>query len=244
MKKIAKNVLLCVLLFITIVFPGYISLTVQTSGVSVKSFYRTARVLAADIKDNAVIALSGDTDGEIVSVDAYLMQNTGLNGLTVEISYDVNAMTLVDIEKGEALSSLNMMTTNIDTEKGYGITPFVVNWSGDENDDSNGLLFTMKFSVKDNVNDGKYAVTLKVNKKGGASYILDGDAASKNVLVSGVQVEIKGNKPTAVVENSKTKKRSDALLWISISVAVVSVITLIILAIIKFKGKKSWTKVE
>ncbi len=200
------------------------------------------KVSAANLSDNAVIVLSGETDGEKVSVNAVLIQNTGLNGLTLEISYDTDAMTLINVEKGAALSSLEYMTTNVDTEQGYGIIPFKINWSGDENDASTGRLFNMEFSVKDNIQDGKYTVTLKAEKNKSATYILDGDAHTKNVLINGVQVEIKGSKPQSVEEET-TGNNSNILLWVSVSVAVLAVSGLVVLTIFKIKGKKSWTKI-
>ncbi|MBP5466942.1 MAG: hypothetical protein J6Y43_05215, partial [Clostridia bacterium] len=159
---------------------------------------------AAELSDNVVIALSGEIDGEKVSVDAVLMQNTGLNGLTLEISYDTEALTLINVERGGALSSLDYITTNVETEKCYGITPFIINYfmkdttSGNENDKSVGLLFKMEFSVNENIQDGKYTVTLKTERDHSATYIVDGEVATKNVLINGIQVEIKGNKPQSV----------------------------------------------
>ena len=198
---------------------------------------------AAELSDNAVIALSGEIDDENVSVDAVLIQNTGLNGLTVEISYDTNIMTLTNVTRGSGLSSLDYITTNVETEKGFGIIPFKINWSGDKNDESTGLLFNMSFSVKENVRDGKYFLTLKTERDQSATYIAGDDIATKNVLINGVQVEIIGSKPKAV-EEVISQGEVNVLLWVSLSVAAVAVISLIVVIILKIKGKRSWTKIE
>ena len=204
----------------------------------------TFKTSAAELSDNAVIALSGEIEGEKVSVDAVLMQNTGLNGLTVEISYNTQAMTLVNVEKGVALSSLDFMTTNVDTEKGYAVTPFIINWSGDDNDSTSGLLFKMEFSVNENVSDGKYNITLKTERNHSATYIDGGDAHTKNVLVNGVQVEIEGSKPQNIEDEIPvTEKKNNIVLWVSLSAAVAAIAVFVVLIILKVKGKKSWTKI-
>lgn len=224
---------------------GLIIILLLTVIILTASLCRTTfKSSAAELSDNAVIALTGEIDGERVSVDAVLLKNTGLNGLTVEISYDTKAMTLVNVEKGAALSSLDYITTNVDTEKGYGITPFKVNWSGDYNDESAGLLFKMEFLANENIDDGKYTVTLKTERGKSATYITNGEVAAKNVLINGVQVEVKGNKPQSVEEIPETESKANIFLWISISVAVVAVTGLIVLTVLKIKGKRSWTKIE
>lgn len=206
---------------------------------------------AAELSDNAVIALSGKVDGETVSVDAYLYENTGLSTLSVELIYDADAMTLENVEQGGALSSRHYMTTDVNTEKGYGINPFRINYfykdktPGRENDKSTGLLFNMKFSVKENIQDGKYTVTLKTLENNPPTYFEDGEDKPKKALINGVQVEIKGSKPQTVEEEiPETSNKPSALLWISISVAAVAVSGLVVLTVIKIKGKRSWTKVE
>lgn len=209
------------------------------------------KVFAASLSDNAVILLSGEIEGEEVSVDAVLMQNTGLSSLTVEIIYDADVMTLKNIEQGSALSSLDYIQTDVNTEKGYAITPFRINYFnengtvGKENDASIGLLFQMKFSVKENIPDGKYVVALKTVEDQPPTYFEDGEDKTKRVLINGVQIEIKGNKPQNIEETTiEPEKKDNVFLWVSISVAVVAVTGLIVLTIFKIKGKRSWTKIE
>lgn len=209
------------------------------------------KVSAAELSDNAVILLSGEINGEEVSVDAVLMQNTGLSSLTVEIIYDTDVMTLKNIEHGSALSSLDPMYTDVNTEKGYAITPFKINYAnvngtvGKENDASTGLLFKMKFSVKENISDGKYVVTLKTVEDQPPTYFEDGEEKTKKVLINGVQIEIKENKPQNIEETTlEFEKKGNVFLWVSVSVAVVAATGLIILTIFKIKGKRSWTKIE
>ena len=102
---------------------------------------------AADASEAPVMVLTATTSGKEVTVDAALKRNSGISGLTVEIVYDASAMTLTNVERGSALSSLEYLTTN--TEQGYSHNPFRINWSGDENDTSTGTILKMRFSVKD-----------------------------------------------------------------------------------------------
>lgn len=201
-------------------------------------------VFAASLSDNAVITLSGEITEQEIVVKAYLRQNTGINGMTAEISYDTSAMTLKNIERGTALSSLEYMTTNVDTEKGYAITPFIINWSGDANDGLTGVLVTMHFTVKETANDGEYAITLKTERNS-VTYI-DGGVKTKSALVDGVKIKIKGSVAETIVTETtaNTNNTSKTILIASLSAAAVTIAVFTVVLIVKLRGKKAWTKVE
>ena len=204
--------------------------------------YTTA--FAASLSDNAVITMSGEIREQDVDVKAYLRQNTGINGMTVEISYDTSAMTLKSVERGSALPLLDYMTTNVETEKGYAITPFIINWSGDENDNSTGVLVTMHFTVNETANDGEYAVTLITDKES-ITYI-DGGVKTKSALIDGVRITIKGSSAETIVTDTtaNTNNIFTIILIVSMSVAAVAIVTFTVLLIKKLKGKKAWIKIE
>lgn len=201
-------------------------------------------VFAASLSDNAVITLSGEITEQEVVVRANLRQNTGINGMTVEISYDTSAMTLKNVERGSALSLLDYMTTNVETEQGYAITPFVINWSGDENDNSTGVLVTMHFTVNETANDGEYEVTLITDKES-ITYI-DGGVKTKSALIDGVRITIKGSSAETIVPDTtpNTNNTSTIILIVSLSVAAVAIVTFTVLLTKRLKGKKAWTKIE
>lgn len=201
-------------------------------------------VFAASLSDNAVITLSGEITEHEVVVKANLRQNTGINGMTVEISYNTSAMTLTNVERGSALPLLDYMTTNVETEKGYAITPFKINWSGDENDNSTGVLVTMHFTVNETANDGEYAVTLITDKES-ITYI-DGGVKTKSALIDGVRITIKGSSAETIVPDTtpNTNNTSPIILIISLSVAAVAIVTFTVLLMKRLKGKKAWTKIE
>lgn len=201
-------------------------------------------VFAASLSDNAVITLSGEITEQEIVVKAYLRQNTAINGMTAEISYDTSAMTLKNIERGTALSSLDYMTTNVDTEKGYAITPFIINWSGDANDGLTGVLVTMHFTVKETANDGEYAITLKTERNS-VTYI-DGGVKTKSALVDGVKIKIKGSVAETIVTETtaNTNNTSKTILIASLSAAAVTIVVFTVVLIVKLRGKKAWTKIE
>lgn len=210
--------------------------------------YHTAH---AETDSNIVIALSGEIKENKIIIDAVMMKNDGINGLTVELSYNNNVMTLSNINKGSALTSLDFLTTNTDTDKGYSILPFKINWSGDENDKSTGKLFSMEFLAKDNKEDGVYPITLITERGKSATYIDGKDTKTRNVLVGGVQVEVKGNVLQPNVEKIPNpdidNENNNIVLLVSlISGGAVLIIggAALTFILLRRKGKKTWTKVK
>ena len=95
------------------------------------------------------IVLSGQLNGNKVDVTVRLNKNCGINAMNLTLAYDTKVLTLTGMDKGSALSSLNLMTTNTQTEKGYAITPFKFDYlNANKNDASTGVMFTLHFSVK------------------------------------------------------------------------------------------------
>ena len=107
------------------------------------------------------IVLSASKNNNKVDVTVRLNKNCGINSMLVELVYDTNALTLTGFDKGSALSTLDLMTTNVNTEKGYAITPFRFDYlNTNKNDASTGVMFTLHFSKKKNAK-GKTTVGLK-----------------------------------------------------------------------------------
>ncbi len=81
--------------------------------------------------------------GETVAVPIKITDNTGICGATLTIKYD-EKLTLESIEKGSALSSLAM------TKPGdMSANPFNIVWDGIEEDNSNGIMANLNFTVPD-----------------------------------------------------------------------------------------------
>lgn len=232
-------------------FAWHILLTlVATIFISVAPVTQTA--YAEGITDAPVIVLSAATSGKEVTVEAALVRNSGISGLTVEITYDAEVMTLTNVERGNALSSLEHLTTNVDTEQGYAITPFRINWSGDENDTSTGNVLKMSFLIKEAAPDGDYLITLKGVGSKPVSYLNGKQIETKGILIDSVKIRLKGDEiePVAVEELKEPKETEPNVplivgLSVSGGVVVIAAGTCGVIFVVKKKGKKkSWKEIK
>ncbi|MBE5763812.1 MAG: hypothetical protein E7338_06315 [Clostridiales bacterium] len=203
-------------------------------------------VYADEISDPVVVILSPTVSDKEVTIQANLSKNTGLSGLTLEIEYDSSAMTLTNVEKGSALSSLDYITTNTKTDKGYAILPFKLNWSGDANDSTTGKLITMHFAIKDGAKDGNYNVTLKAEKDKAVTYLDSDGLHTKSILISGVDVVISDDGISATTQNADNGQKSINVALV-VSLSVVGGVLLaggIALVIIEKKKSKAWERID
>ena len=99
---------------------------------------------AAFAESTPILLLSGKAEGEEIVVTATLRNNEAVSAMVLQLEYDRDKLVLIGCEEGEALSSLDFIASG-----NYDVYPFLLNWSGDENDSSNGKLVTLRFSVKD-----------------------------------------------------------------------------------------------
>ena len=197
---------------------------------------------AVNISDNAVIILSGNFNekGELV-IDANLTNNPGISGMTLELVYNKNVMTLTNVKFGTALASLEPLTTKTDTELGYSITPFKFNYLGKENDFSTGNLFTLTFKLDENIKDGIYRVSLKYTKNQDVNYIdNNGELKTKNLYIDNAEIEIKDNSVLQIVSVRDEEKSSTWIVILCVSVGVVAVGTTT--AIILLKKRRNWKR--
>jgi len=206
---------------------------------------------AADVSDAPVMVLSATMDGKEVTVDAVLKRNSGISGMTLEIEYEASAMTLTDVERGNALSSLEYLTTN--TEQGYSIAHFRINWSGDENDTSTGSVLKMYFSIKETAQDGDYLITLKGVGEKPVAYLNGKQLETKRILIDGVIIRLAGDVIETVeigeeIKEAEEKKPNIPLivgLSVSGGVIVIAAIVCVVVFVVKKKGKKeSWEEIK
>ena len=206
---------------------------------------------AAEITDAPVMVLSATMDGKEVTVDAVLKRNSGISGMTVEIEYDASAMTLTNVERGNALSSLEYLTTN--TEQGYSHNHFRINWSGDENDTSTGTILKMRFSIKETTPDGEYLITLKGVGEKPVSYLTGNQVETKRILIDGVKIRVSGDEIEAVATGEEIKeteeKKPNIPLIVGLSVTggviVIAAVACVIVFVVMKKGKKkSWEEIK
>lgn len=123
--------------------------------------------------DGTVITIGEVTanSGESVDVPVYISGNTGICGAAFKITYD-SSLVLTQITKGDGLPSLTM------TKPGnLTANPFNLVFDGIEQDNGNGLLFTMTFTAPQN--SGTYDIA--------ASYdvgdIVDGELSPVEVSI-------------------------------------------------------------
>lgn len=200
------------------------------------------KTYAVNLNENAVIILSGNINEkrELV-IDANLTTNSGISGMTLELVYNKNVMTLTNVKFGTALASLEPITTNTNTELGYSITPFKINYLGKENDYSTGKLFTLVFELDDTISDGNYRISLKYRKNQDVNYIdTNGELKTKNLYIDNAEVEIKDNSVMQIVSVRDEEKSKTWIVILCVSVGVVAVGTTT--AIILLKKRRNWKR--
>lgn len=89
------------------------------------------------------------TAGDNVSIPVYISDNAGLMGYKIKLTYDKTALTPVSVSQGTAITG-GMFNDTIGSPK-YANDNFIfVVWSGSENNNGNGVLFTVNFAVDEN----------------------------------------------------------------------------------------------
>lgn len=124
---------------------------------------------------NSVTASPKDTEVEVV---VSVINNPGILGMTLAISYDEDAMTLVDAKNGDAVSDVLTLTKAKVLKNGC---KFV--WDGQEispQEIKDGTLLTLTFDISDSTADGVYKI--------GFSYE-EGDIIDDDLLPLSIRVK-------------------------------------------------------
>ena len=133
--------------------------------------------------EDGKIEMSAKVDKTKVDVTVRLKENCGINAMDLVLDYDTKVLTLTGVDEGTALKSLDLITTNTNTEKGYSITPFKFSYlNANKNDTSTGTMFTLHFSVKKNADVKKTTVGLKYTK-GDITSLTDKGVVSRSFAV-------------------------------------------------------------
>jgi len=227
-----KKIFACLSLAILLIFCGFTS--------------PTKKAFAANISDNSVIILSGSVNEQNkLVIQANLQVNTGIAGMTLELSYNKFAMVLSNVVLGQALASLEPITTNTQTEQGYSITPFKFNYlsTNKQNDFSTGELFTLTFDLFDSIRDGSYRVSLKYEKNKDVNYYENGNVKTKNLYIDNAEIQIKNNSVTDIKSVGEDEQNNNFLI-IALCIAIPAVIASgILVAIRLFKRKRNWKRI-
>lgn len=110
----------------------------------------------------------GKIDSEVV-VDVEINNNPGILGMTLELEYDENIGTLIDIKKGDALNYMTF-TTPRDLSSGCSLP-----WDAEDytaEDVKDGTLVTLTFKLSENI-DLNEILNIKLSYNEGA--IIDGN---------------------------------------------------------------------
>lgn len=96
--------------------------------------------------------------GETVAVAVKVINNPGILGMTLSLSYDSDALTLTDAVSGSAISEVLTLT-----KPGKYTNPCNFAWDGIEISDEqikDGEILILTFAVSQNAGDGVYPITL------------------------------------------------------------------------------------
>ena len=90
--------------------------------------------------------------GDEVTVNINVNNNPGICAAGVTVSYDGNTLELKSVTNGSVLGGniFGPVSNN----------PIKLTWSTTENSTANGVLATLTFTVKENADSGKSAITL------------------------------------------------------------------------------------
>ncbi|MBQ9867751.1 MAG: Ig-like domain-containing protein [Lachnospiraceae bacterium] len=131
-----------------------------------------------DTKNAVVEVGKGKTiSGNSISIPVKMTSNPGIASVALSISYDATALTLNSITQGDVFSS---GTFNADIEKN------LVQWydvSGNKDTTKTGVMFTLKFDVKESASAGKYAIKV--------GYLNDNESNVTNINSENVAVTFK-----------------------------------------------------
>lgn len=228
-----------------------ISILLMLGAMLTMAFASPTYILAAE-EGNTVLVMKGreNTETQEIEIDVTVEENTGVCGMLLTLVYDTSVFTLTGLEYGTAFSSLSPIHTNTETDEGYGIYPFKITYLGEENDTSIGKMMTLRFSVKDNVPDGSYTITLKHDRDKDVTYLKNNEILTKNLLIDGARVTLSQNKITNI-DSVSNNERSEFLndfdgFWLPIvigSLVLISGFLLLISMLIKRKKFKKWKKI-
>lgn len=126
--------------------------------------------------------------GDIIPVIVELQENPGILGAILTLEYDENAMTLVDVENGEAVEDVLTLTHSKEFASGMNFV-----WDGlelDSSDIKKGTMLVLYFELSADAIPGK-RYPLKLDYKPGN--VIDDDLNKVNLMISQGFIEIEQN---------------------------------------------------
>lgn len=216
---------------------------------SVFCFSTSLHAVNAEVSsDSLIMALVANHDRNRIDIDVNMVKNTGVSGMTLELDYSKDVFEFIGYEKGAALDKLDLMSTNLDDDNSL---PVKFNWFGNsgeiKNDESVGTVLKLGFVLKQGVKSGKYSIGFKHND-GDIVYVENGNAVSKNALISKVLIGVAENaiSETEIIDEANQSGMSGWLIAgiAASSAAVVMFAVLLAVKIFRNKrGKGNWSKI-
>ena len=205
----------------------------------------TNTVFAASLSDSLIMRLTETHTESQIDINVKLVKNTGVSGMTLELFYNKDVLEYSGYERGTALDSLDLISTNLDNNS---TLPIKFNWYSQnvENDFSTGNILKLHFTLRPDAPSGEYEIGFKFND-GDIMYIENSNTNTKSAIIDKAVVNIADNKisDTEIVEDSKGGM--SAILIIGIVAVAVSAVVATIVVIFKIKKekarKKNWLEI-
>ena len=143
-----------------------------------------------------VLLLSGKTEEGEAVVTATLRNNEGIAAMLLNLEYDKDKLTLVECKQEQALSDLDMLSSG-----SYDVYPYVISWSGDFNDLSNGKLLTLRFAIKEDA-DGEAFVRFTYTRDRDVNYYVGGELKTRNLMADSLKIDLTDGEATAYVSDN------------------------------------------
>ncbi len=225
MKKIVVFVITCLILIVGI------------APVSV--------AFAANLSDSIVLHLTAThTDNQVV-INVNMITNTGISGMTLELTYDRNVFEFDGYAQGQALD-MDLISTDLSEDP---TLPIRFNWlkqnSDIGNDFSTGNILRLYFTLKSDCQGGSYEIGLKNVE---TVYIKNNNPTLKSAIIDKAVINIAENKITEIeIKEAETTGGANLGLIIGAAVfAVAAVSAAVAVLVVKIrKGnrrRKSWLK--
>lgn len=131
-----------------------------------------------------VATVSGKA-GQTVEIPVVISKNPGIVGLSFDVSYDADAMTLTEVRDGGILGTAYHNAEELDKN------PYRLSWgsyTATSNITENGTAVTLVFMLNSDVSDGKYPITISYDEIADAIYDIDFNAVDFATVPGGVTV--------------------------------------------------------
>jgi len=186
-------------------------------------------VQAALAESTPVLLLSGKSEGDEIVVTVTLRNNDGISTMLLNLEYDRERLTFIGYQEGEALPSLDIVSS-----ANNDVYPYVLTWSGDDNDASDGKLLTLRFTVKENA-DGQAFVRFTYVRDRDVNYYEGGELKTRNLMTDTLRIDLASGEATAIVSDNAgavalpEEKEKKTALVVGLTVGGTVVILLVVL---------------